>query len=384
MEAILKLASFLLIEKLQELCIRFMEHSTDLTSFFRYFQLSVDYMVSGAEEVASEIIKSRFHDLFVFDDSTKKLSPCHLQKLFEDYDIFENCTMIDTFSFIVDWVTSGKSEDHVKLGMKILEAQFEQNSCFEEDRKSVEELQSDQEAGCDNEPTIKQKELNYPGCNCDQDPKSDLCPQPLYETGEKCSHQSSGTDNAKPSQSQTVNEIDEILCESQRIEESYTIETEPQNDDADEEFSDIRHPSLRKRMGLNIPQAVDIMKSKLESSNDLSEFTDKCKELIEKKFGSITRLDKTGYFAPTTNAFESDLSESDVDQVLIAVTPKKRLKDFLADSERGYQCEVSLEKEEAIFDICVYVPRSQSWFCFGEGTNCGIFKEIGQKNPIGR
>ena len=168
-----------------------------------------------------------------------------------------------------------------------------------------------------------------------------------------------------------------LFCHS--FEESYTIETEPQNDDADEEFSDIRHPSLRKRMGLNIPQAVDIMKSKLESSNDLSEFTDKCKELIEKKFGSISRLDKTGSFAPTTNASESDLSESDVDQVLIAVTPKKRLKDFLADSERGYQCEVSLEKEEAIFDICVYVPRSQSWFCFGEGTNCGIFKEIGQK-----
>ena len=218
LEAILKLASFLLIEKLQELCIRFMEQSTDLTTYLRYFQLSVDYMVSGAEEVASEIIKSRFHDLFVFDDSTKKLSPCHLQKLFEDYDIFENCTMIDTFSFTVDWVTSGKSEDHIKLGMKILEAQFEEDSCFEEDRKSVEELQSDQEAGCDNEPTIKQKELNHPGCNCDQDPKSDLCPQPLNEMGEKCSHQSSGTDNAKPSQSQTVNEIDEIQCEPQSIE----------------------------------------------------------------------------------------------------------------------------------------------------------------------
>ena len=372
LEAILKLASFLMMKQLQELCVRFMEESTDLTSYLRYFQLSVDYMVPGAEEVASKVVKSRFHDLFVFGDSTKNVSPCHLQKLFEDYDIFENCTVIDTFSFIIDWVTIGNTDDHCKLGLKILEAQFEEDPCCEEERERNEELQSDEEAGSDNELKFKQKELKHPDVNSDQDPKPDFSPLSHTETGENCSPQSADIDKAKPCEFLMFNEIDEFHREPQIIEEvPYTLETEPKSDAQDEQLSDTGQSSSRKIMGLNIPPAVGIIMSKLESSTGLSEFTGKCKELIEKKFGTESN-------ASTSNRSESDLPESDVDQVLIAVAPKKRLKDFLADSKRGYKREMSLD--EAIFDICVYVPRSQSWFYHSEGTNDGIFKQIGKKN----
>ena len=77
--AILKLASFLLIKQLQDLCIKFMEQSSDLTSFMKYFQLSIDYMVPDAEGIVANIVKARFHDWFLFDDSTKEILPCHLK-----------------------------------------------------------------------------------------------------------------------------------------------------------------------------------------------------------------------------------------------------------------------------------------------------------------
>ena len=375
LEAILKLASFLLIEQLQELCVRFMERSTDLTSYLRYFQLSVDYIVPDAEEVASRVVKSRFHDWLVFNDATKKLMPCHLRKLFEDYDIFETCTMVETFSFIVDWVTSGKSDDHMKLGLKILKAQFEEYSCSEEDRLSDEEIHSDQEAGCNNETKIKQDPKDKHDVTNDQDHSTNLSPQ----IGENCSTRSSNTDEAKRSQSQTSNEIDEIQGEPQIIEEMpCTIEVDPINDD--EQSSDVDPPPMRKRMGLIVPQTVEIIMGKLESLNDLSEFTDKCKELIDRKFGSMISASRDEAFAPTLNSSEpnQDLLESDVEQVLIAVAPKKCLKDFLA--KRGYERDIPRERDEAIFDLCVYVPRTQSWFYLGEGTNDGMFKEIAKRD----
>ena len=180
------------------------------------------------------------------------------------------------------------------------------------------------------------------------------------------------------------NEINEIQGEPQMFEEmSCTVEVELINDDDDdddEQFSDVDQPPLRKRMGLNVPQTVGIFNSKLESLNDLSAFTKQCKELINKRFGSMISASRDEASAPTLNSSEpnQDLIESDVEQVLIAVAPKKCLKDFLA--KRGYERDIPRESDEAIFDLCVYVPRTQSWFYLGEGTNDGMFKEIAKRD----
>ena len=121
LEAILKLAGFLLINQLEQLCIEYMEQCSDLSSFMMYYLLSVDYMVTEAEEIMIRTVKPRFHDWFIHQDSTRALPSYHLQKLFEDYDIFEHCTVIDRLTFLVDWVLGGKTEEHEELLLKIFE-----------------------------------------------------------------------------------------------------------------------------------------------------------------------------------------------------------------------------------------------------------------------
>ena len=69
----------------------------------------------------------------------------------------------------------------------------------------------------------------------------------------------------------------------------------------------------------------------------------------------------------TENSNEKN-EESDVEQVLFAVTPKKRLKDV----ERPQ----SIRWDEKIFDMCVYIPREKTWYFFGEGKNDGGFRKI--------
>ena len=185
LEAILKLATFLLIKQLKDLCIKFMERSSDLTSYMTYFQLSVDYMVRDAEAKVAKIVKARFHDWFLLNDLTKNISPCHLKKLMEDYDIFANCTKIDILSFVVDWVVHGQTEEHNFLGLEILETVFEEGLFCEEDHESDQESQSYQEALADMKPKSSQsiQDTNEPKCdqesNCDQVPQCGQ--QPISE-----------------------------------------------------------------------------------------------------------------------------------------------------------------------------------------------------------
>ena len=79
LEAILKLATFLLIYPLKELCIKYMEQSCDLNLYMLYYLLCVDYMVADAEDIMIRTVKPRFHDWFINKNSTLVLSPYHLQ-----------------------------------------------------------------------------------------------------------------------------------------------------------------------------------------------------------------------------------------------------------------------------------------------------------------
>ena len=111
------------MSSLEELCIKYMKQccDCDLNLFMTYFILSVDYMVAQAEEIMARTVKSRFHDWFIYANSTIALSPYYLQKLIEDYNIFEHCADVDSFAFLIDWVINGKTEEHEELAHKILD-----------------------------------------------------------------------------------------------------------------------------------------------------------------------------------------------------------------------------------------------------------------------
>ena len=352
LEAILKLATFLLIRQLQDLCIKYIVQSCDLHSFMRYYLISVDYMNPEAEEIAARTVKSRFHDWFVFEESTKALSPYHLEKLHENYGIFEHCSQIDTLSFLVDWVLNGKTEEHEALACKI----------FDEDG----EPQSDEELQSDSEPQNEVEPQNEDEPQSDSEPQGDEKPQNDDESQSYAEQQSDGAPNS-----------DE---ESQNDNEEPQSAGEPQNDEEQEIDND--EEQRCQRLGFDIPEAAEKIERRLESTNCSSHFVEKCKEVIDFLNSlNTTNVQQNEAVATggVTENFKQKIQDPDVEQVLIAVAPKQRLKDFLQTSN-PIEEEIPGGPDDTIFDICVYVPRTMTWYYLEEGKNVGKFKELGQND----
>ena len=176
LEAIMKLTSFLLIPSLEKLCIEYIEQCCDLASFLKYYTLSVDYMIADAEWVAIRAIKQRFHDWFIYQQTTMELSPFYLQKLIEDYDIFQNCTETDWMSFLVDWVYTWQTEEHVELVCKILDGDVVPIYC--NDSQGVGETQgNEQEQNVEDQSetqilTEEVAPINNDDTQCGDEPRS--------------------------------------------------------------------------------------------------------------------------------------------------------------------------------------------------------------------
>ena len=304
LEAILKLATFLLIQQIQDLCIKYMEQSCILDTYMWYLLLSVDYMVSDAEEIVMKTVKSRFHDYFIFEDSTKALSLFHLNRLVEDYEIFENCMKIDTLSFLVDWVLNGKSDEHETFACKVL------------DSLRVEK------------PQRKEYQGSYGNPRIDDGP---------------------GNENEKP-----------------RSEEN--VESED------------KEPSRNQRRGFNVTVAIEEIKHKLENTTERSKLRQKCKEEIE-RFFSINAADFKVSGQTIKEATAEHLSkqkaEASVEQVSIAVAPKKHMAEFLQKTESS-KSEMEHEWDKATFNVCIYKPRTKTWYYFEENTR--NFNGMGRKS----
>ena len=118
---ILKLASFLLIGMLREMCIRYMESSLDLDNYLQYYLLAAEFMVPELEQTLSETIASRFHDCLIVRDSSLNVSPSELKILMGSCKIFEYCSDVDVMSFMIDWVAEGNTKEHEEVGCQVLE-----------------------------------------------------------------------------------------------------------------------------------------------------------------------------------------------------------------------------------------------------------------------
>ena len=118
---ILKLASFLLIGMLREMCIRYMESSLDLDNYLQYYLLAAEFMVPELEQTLSETIASRFHDCLIVRDSSLNVSPSELNILMDSCKIFEYCSDVDVMSFMIDWVAEGNTKEHEVVGCQVLE-----------------------------------------------------------------------------------------------------------------------------------------------------------------------------------------------------------------------------------------------------------------------
>ena len=123
LEALLKLSTYLLLTEIVNICKAYMKGSTALESYLNYYLLSVVYMLPEHDQYTlAATVQSRFHDFFIFDASTKAISPIHLKHLMErNNNMFKHVCVQDILSFVTDWVLNGKTEEHELLGTEILE-----------------------------------------------------------------------------------------------------------------------------------------------------------------------------------------------------------------------------------------------------------------------
>ena len=144
LEAILKLSTYLLLTEIQNHCEVYMKRSTILKSYLNYYLLSIEYMLpEDYQDTLAKTVGSRFHDFFIFEESTKAISPFHLKHLMENYNTFENSFIPDILPFVTDWVLNGKTEEHELLGteiLEIIETRPKNNQLAHEVHQTIEEI----------------------------------------------------------------------------------------------------------------------------------------------------------------------------------------------------------------------------------------------------
>ena len=131
LEALLKLSKFLLLTEIERLCESYMNRCESLEPNLNYYLLSEEYMLDeDFRDVLAKTVKCRFHDFFIFKESTREIAAFHLKRLIQKYGIFEHCDAGNILLFVLDWLLNGKSEAHAQLGTEILEMmEHKTNKC---------------------------------------------------------------------------------------------------------------------------------------------------------------------------------------------------------------------------------------------------------------
>ena len=91
LEALLKLASFLLISKLKDYCSMFMEKTRSVDTIVKYYILAADYAID-TENSLKETVRTRFHDWLMFDESALQVTPNQICFLLKTCNIFDHCS----------------------------------------------------------------------------------------------------------------------------------------------------------------------------------------------------------------------------------------------------------------------------------------------------
>ena len=120
LEQIIKVASFLLISDVRDLCRRFMLDTIDSNTGLEYYLVAIEHLFPDVEIKANKIVKSAFHNCLICNESTRKLSPEELQLVIRKCDIFENCSFRNILKYVGDWVQHGATEAHKSVGCDII------------------------------------------------------------------------------------------------------------------------------------------------------------------------------------------------------------------------------------------------------------------------
>lgn len=261
---IVKLSSFFLLENLREFSADFMKKYLCLKTCLKFYLYAAEHGITEVEIDSELMMKSRFHDFLIFEESTLDLCPDELLYLLEK-DIFEHCSKFNIVQFVAKWVKNGKTTKHVSVGIELLDLWNK----------------SDKEVLCSN--------LN------------DICLEALYErvatTFETCD-----LDNKEDFLARFKTVLDEMMEEKT---------TEKEIDDTEDTGN--------------------------KSEND----TATCSTSSGKKKKKTSR---------------SELA-------IVTLSPKLCvIEDYKKSREGGLIHHVQEPFNDAVFDICAYIPRTQTWY----------------------
>lgn len=124
---ITKLSSFFLLEPLREFCADFMTASLCLNNCLTYYIAAADHGLLMLEKKAGLMMKSRFHDCLIYEDTTLDLSSEQFMFLL-DKGIMKHCSASSILQFLAKWVIRGKTDHHIEVGLELLEA-LERKDC---------------------------------------------------------------------------------------------------------------------------------------------------------------------------------------------------------------------------------------------------------------
>jgi len=130
---IIKLSSFFLLDTLRGFCADYMNETLSLKTGLTYYLYSVDHGLSDLETSAGLMIKSRFHDVLIYNEDALNLSSEELIFL-DDRDILKHCSTASFLQFLLKWLEKGKTESHLAAGVYLLDSM----EARETERESME------------------------------------------------------------------------------------------------------------------------------------------------------------------------------------------------------------------------------------------------------
>ena len=139
-ESLLKISSFLLISKVREHCVEFIESTIGQDTVLSYYFLATDHMIVDLEKKLKMTVHTRFHDWLIYNPGSLHISPQQLSILIENCEIFEFCSDVALLEYITEWCVTGRTTAHDTLTCDVLEFLCKKNEGNA--NKTGEELQS--------------------------------------------------------------------------------------------------------------------------------------------------------------------------------------------------------------------------------------------------
>ena len=124
-------------------------------------------------------------------------------------------------------------------------------------------------------------------------------------------------------------------------------------------------------------ESFEKLKHAVDCDESKSVFKNKLKRIIAKCF--TKSKSETKVLRPLTsrspNPSKSGNMQSNTESILITISPKLRILE-ITEKEDIHNTEHNLQEGQAVFDLCVYIPRTRSWHYLHEGLLKDVFEQI--------